>query len=324
MHYDIKVGLSCNNACKHCVVKPVVMAMQNADQIIDDSTEQIEQKINIAIARGYDSIVLTGGEVTIRPDFQHLVNYALSKNLYVTVQTNARRLSNPAMLAQLTQTNKKKLAFVVAIHASSREIHDDITRRKGSFEQTRQAIVNLAAEGFYVVIKIVVSKYNMKHLTDTIALAANLGINDVCIAFPHAEDFARNEFFEVVPMYCDLQDELNRTLSCRTLYPSLNLSLETFPFCQLPLDLWACNTDLDYIRKQNLQTPNLINMPGLEESMNWDVLRPEIKTKMSVCQLCLMEHVCEGAWHEYVDLYGPDEFTPISDMKPVETLLSQL
>ena len=115
MNTDIKVGLSCNNACVHCIMMPVVDYKSENNEKLDDSFDEIKKKIVEAKNIGYDSISLTGGEITIRKDFTDLVKFGLNLGLSVTVQTNARQLSKIDKIKPLLNTDRNKLSFVIEI-----------------------------------------------------------------------------------------------------------------------------------------------------------------------------------------------------------------
>lgn len=136
---DLKVGFSCNNNCIHCVISDKTKEK-------DLSLEQIKELVNGYIEQyGEIQLTLTGGEVTIRKDFIQLMDYVKEKKsegkiTFADMQTNARMLShNDRAMAAAEAID----FFLVAIHSSIPAIHDTITGANGSFEQTKQAIINL-------------------------------------------------------------------------------------------------------------------------------------------------------------------------------------
>ena len=76
MYTDIKTGFTCNNSCIHCVIAPIRDDLQNNQKELDSPTDEVKRFIDEAVARGSDTVVLTGGEVTIRKDFSEIVEYA--------------------------------------------------------------------------------------------------------------------------------------------------------------------------------------------------------------------------------------------------------
>ena len=61
MHIDLKLGLSCNNACIHCIMEPVRKLLLRERKHIDASPDAVEDIIRTLTERGIDSVTLTGG-----------------------------------------------------------------------------------------------------------------------------------------------------------------------------------------------------------------------------------------------------------------------
>jgi MoaA/NifB/PqqE/SkfB family radical SAM enzyme len=317
MYTDIKVGFSCNNQCIHCVIEPIKRGLQSEGSNIDEDTLTIKHYIDEAVSMGSRGIVLTGGEVTLRPDFVELIEYAQNKALMVTVQTNGRMLRKKEKLKFLHRSDP--VQFVVAIHGFEAEIHDRITRRPGSFQQTIEAIRNLLdCEHAKVVGKIVISNVNLGHLDGTLRLLYRLGVMDIVLAFPHAEEFPEDVFTQVVPKYLALQPKLDRMLgTVQDLF--MNITLETIPYCIFPNkpEFWLCSQDIEYCLNHGKDN-TFIRTPGDPTMKHWDVTRPEIKKKGPQCQKCLLDRICEGPWYEYIDHFGTEEFTPFTDTRILE------
>jgi len=321
MHTDIKVGLSCNNACIHCIMYPAIENRRKAKRQLNASTEDIFMSIDCAAGNGYKTITLTGGEISIRPDFYLLLEHAVSRNLNITVQTNARKLSEREGIEELSMMDREKVSFVIAVHGPSPEVHDAVTRRPGSFAETTKAVLLLREKGFTVVGKLVISKVNVNHLTSTVDLLHNLGISEALIAFPHAEDFSETRFFCVVPMYTEIRQPL-MTCSAHAMASGLTLGFETIPYCVMGnATLWRGNVDLRHLQQELEPLPTLIKMPCEDDCIDWRISRKQIKFKGASCSACLLDKICEGPWKEYFDYYGFNEFIPISDMKVVGTFL---
>ena len=63
--FDLKVGFTCNNKCLHCVV-------EDKKDTKDLTLEEIKHIVDNNVAEN-DTVVLTGGEVSIRKDFYEIV-----------------------------------------------------------------------------------------------------------------------------------------------------------------------------------------------------------------------------------------------------------
>jgi len=314
---DIKVGYLCNNRCIHCVVDPVRQGIVYNNERPNLKTEEIINLINEAEGTSINSIVLTGGEVTLREDFEKLVTYAVSKGLKVNIQTNGRRLSQKKSCGFME--NLSGLHFIVALHAPNAEIHDAITQEKGSFQETVHAINNLRDINKEIGAKIVISKLNYKYLFETALFARDLGVNELYVVFPHALDFSEKIFEKVVPKYYLLKNEINliANFSEQEHFPT---SFETIPYCICPDSqaFWSRNCDLMSKARENSSKSMKL---GLKKDLfNWEELRPKMKEKGTNCYKCVFNLLCEGPWREYVQNFGFSEFVPISEDKVLEYL----
>jgi len=319
MYTDIKTGFTCNNSCIHCVIAPIRDSLLDEQKPLNSLTEEVKQFINDAIDRGSDTIVLTGGEVTIRKDFHELLEYANSKKLKIVVQTNGRTFSKPAQLETLK--NIPNIVVVIAIHGPNDKVHDRITRKKGSFNQTVNAIDTLNhLRNVKICAKIVISNHNAESISETVNFLCKKCIKRIAIAFPHAEDFPEAVFKEVVPRYKSLPNEINRILKLAD-ENSLQVTFETIPYCIMPDSpgFWKRSLDASFAIFGG-ENPGFMQRTGESHVHEWEKERKEIKQKGKKCRLCVFDKVCEGAWREYIHYFGNEEFIPISDLSVVDKL----
>ena len=122
LSYDVKVGYSCNNKCKHCVIDDSKDKLITNKEKIDLSTDECISLIKDAAQHNADGVVLTGGEVSIRKDFDRLLNECVNRNLAITIQTNGRRFSNDSLIRLINPINN--IRFVIALHGSNAVTHD--------------------------------------------------------------------------------------------------------------------------------------------------------------------------------------------------------
>lgn len=343
---DIKVGYKCNNRCVHCVVEPARQELAINKEPLNLETNTIMSIIDKAKGKKIDTIVLTGGEITIRPDFEEIVRYAVNKGFKVDIQTNGRKLAKKELCDSLK--NLPGLLFIIALHADRADIHDSITREKGSFQETVQAIKNLRYMDMEIAAKIVLSNLNYHRLYNTFQFAKTLQVNEFCVTFPHADGFPKELFKQIVPRYSFISEQIDQiALSCEK--NRFRCSFETIPYCVCPKSkaFWIRNCDLiSYIhnsndfdtREEDRSTPerktNILNgkinlcscggsknkpyCDGTHRAMSddslfdWEILRPEMKQKWPNCKICVFDHLCEGPWREYVQTFGFSEFIPIT------------
>jgi len=321
MHVDFKLGLSCNNKCRHCVMEPTRRNLLASGQGVDTAWADLEALFNKWRADGLTSLTLTGGEPTLREDFWRILDLAAATGAAVGVQTNGRRLAEAK--EKLAALKGKNVFFVVALHGPEAGIHDRITQAPGSFAETVEGLGNLVSLGFPVCGKLVLSNHNLAALPATLDFMRRLGLKEALVAFPHAEDFTLPELRDVLPRYAEVKKVLLEIK--RDHWPLEVLKWESIPFCVFPApEFFPQSIDLDYMRQRLKNENTTIEMTMTGERLDWNESRRSIKSKSPRCRGCLLDLVCEGVWSEYLDLYGDDDFAPVTDQEVVSRFLERL
>jgi len=299
---DLKVGYACNNRCVHCVISDQRDAAARRSGRTERTTREILAEMVDARRKGFSSLVLTGGEPTLRRDLPALLAAARELGFALHLQTNGRRFADPAFTARLAAFD---LTCVVALHGETAALHDAITRAPGSFGQTVAGIRALLAAGRRVFVKVVLSRPNAGHATAIVGLAVDLGVPLVNVAFPHALGEARRDFDAVVPRYADVVPDLLEAL--RRHVGRLDVGIEAVPFCLLP-GFEAHVTDQPFrdacvaIEHRQLDQP---------DARDWREARAEMKAKPETCRACRHDVRCQGVWREYLEHFGGDELIPV-------------
>jgi len=290
--------------------------LEDDGQRHDATTDELLAQIREIRAMGAATVVLTGGEVTLRQDFLLLLEAALDEGLRVVVQTNGRLLGR---LVPHIPCAPDRLLFAVAVHGPSPAVHDRITRRRGSFAQTLVGIHTLLEYGHPVIGKVVLSRLNTSVALSTLARLSQEGVRRAIVAFPHALGFSQKAFATVVPRYSEIAEEL---IACARSAEreGLSLEFETVPCCvaaAVPA-VWLRSRDLR-LAVGNID-PGFIRAPGRDDLQEWETERRQIKWKGESCARCLLGRACEGPWIEYVEAFGDREFQPVEDPALLECL----
>jgi MoaA/NifB/PqqE/SkfB family radical SAM enzyme len=301
-YHDIKVGYSCNNNCVHCVIADNRSALRRAGRAVDLDTPQCLALIRQAADDGYQGVVLTGGEPTIRADFLQLLRACAASDLAAEVQTNGRAFASPALCDEIDFSGPTR--FTVAVHGPDAAVHDAISRRPGSFAQTQRGLGNLRARGAVVSGKVVISRVNQGSLVGIVRLLARIGVQRCNMAFPHGLGNARRQFIRVVPRFRELQAELADVLR-EAEVAGIVLDLEAIPFC-IVRDRPDAVAELSFLAKQ----PRVYTPVG-DETRDWQRDRILQKTQGPQCRRCCYWQICEGPWNEYVRRYGTEELRPV-------------
>ena len=157
---------ACNLACVHC------LSSSGRRDPRELTTEQCEAVIDELAAIQVFYVNIGGGEPTIRPDFWHLLDYAVAHHVGVKFSTNGVRLT-PARAEQLAATDYVDVQ--ISLDGATAEVNDAV-RGPGSFATAVRALDNLATAGFAdPKISVVVTRHNVRQLDDFQALAQRYG-----------------------------------------------------------------------------------------------------------------------------------------------------
>jgi MoaA/NifB/PqqE/SkfB family radical SAM enzyme len=290
---DIKTGGGCNNRCAHCVLPTWGE---------DESAEAYMGAISAAVQTGHNGITITGGEPTIHPAILDIVAHAKSLGVHVTLQTNGRRLCDEGFAAEIARHVD---TFAIALHGPNPAVHDAITGRPGSFEQTVAGVRHIAAAGKLIAAKLVLTSLNAGHILATTRLMVDLGFDIFVFSYVHGVGNARRNYDRLAVRYTDLWPQVKASVDHLT--PRyLPANLETFPFC-IVRGYEALVAEINFLAGE-------FNVKFVgHELQSWTSARLKQKTKFEACSKCSFDPLCEGVWTEYADKFGSAEICPRDD-----------
>lgn len=293
---DVKTGFKCNNRCIFCVQG------NKRDLYGNKSTDEVKEILRGAV-KDSDSIVFTGGEVTIRPDFIELVRFARDQGFRrIQVQTNGRMLAYKKFARDTVEAGANE--FSPAVHGHTAKLHDDLTRCKGSFEQSVRSIRNLKELGQRVITNSVITRSNFRHLPELAALLVRLGVDQYQFAFVHALGTAQEHFSQVVPRMALIEPYVKRGIQVGVRAGRIVLT-EAIPYC------FMAGYE-EHVAERFMPRTKIFDAKSVVEdytSYRWT----EGKAKGPPCEECTWNSVCEGPWKDYAEGYGWDEFIPRKD-----------
>jgi MoaA/NifB/PqqE/SkfB family radical SAM enzyme len=323
MHVDLKLGLSCNNKCLHCIMEPVRLDLSARGRTLDTPEKNIHALLSDLPAKGVTSVTLTGGEPTLRQDFFDILKQTMDTKLDVTVQTNGRCLAAPKAREHLAALPGRDVLFVVALHGQEASLHDAVTRVPGSFGETSAALSALVELGFPVCGKLVLSRLNLEAVVPTLELMKRLGIGEAVVAYPHAEEFSPAALEKVLPSYAELRNVLSALPAPPA--PLKRIIWETIPFCVFPDQrYYRFSQDLAFLQDRLRKEKVIIEMSMTRQVIEWEESRKAGKGKPDQCRSCLMDRVCEGIWAESLAFHGGGDLAPITDRERVRSFLECL
>lgn len=141
----------CNEDCIHCYV---VKSRRN-----ELTTHEVKRILSELADAGCLFISFTGGEIFTRPDMLEIIDFATRKRFVIDLLTNAVLIDKEIIKSLKTKTVRR---VQVSLYSATSEIHDQITRRRGSFLRTLKAIKDLVAKGIKVEIAFPIMKINFE------------------------------------------------------------------------------------------------------------------------------------------------------------------
>jgi len=157
---------ACNLECAHCLSSsgrrdPRELSTEQCEAVIDELQRMQVFYVNIG-----------GGEPTIRPDFWHLLEYAVDHQVGVKFSTNGVRIT-PDRARFLASTDYVDVQ--ISLDGATAEVNDYV-RGPGSYDMAILALQNLKDAGFEdAKISVVCTRQNIGQLDEFKALADSFG-----------------------------------------------------------------------------------------------------------------------------------------------------
>ena len=170
---DLALTYRCNNDCAHCY---------NARERTFPSLEakDWQQILDRLWALGVPHIVFTGGEPTLLPELPALIARAQANGQITGLNTNGRRLSDPAYVQMLLDAGLDHVQITLESHDP--DIHDAMVNCKGAWKQTVEGIRNAlkartaAGRQLYVMTNTTMLHNNGQTMAQTLDFLAELGL----------------------------------------------------------------------------------------------------------------------------------------------------
>lgn len=322
--FDIKLGFACNNHCIHCVVNPMVENLIKNNKKINLNYAEIITIINSKTFEDASSVVLTGGEPTIRKDFMRIIRLIVSKypNKKIFIQTNGRLLYK---FIDEIKTLTNNVQYIIAIHSTDSVIHNSVVNNRicdsDSYNETMNSLIKLkdVYSNFEDIgrIEIVLSKLNYKSLYKTIVDLHKIGINSIGISYPHLDGHyiycGIEKVREISMSYAELKPILTDVYYYAVSNPNLKLNFEEVPKC-----MWRDKNNNLLLLPPNLNTgsdnpgsPTVIYPERIMKDETNDVWR-KMHSKPDICKSCSINKHCCGIWAEAFESFKDSGFIPIS------------
>lgn len=155
----------CNERCIHCYL--------DHEDYGEMTTAEVEDVLDQLAAAGTFFLILSGGELLLRKDFFEILEYAQTLHFDVKLKTNGI-LIREREADRIRELGVRQVQ--ISIYSHRPEVHDGITKVRGSLERSLAAIRFLKGRGLRVLIANVLMRQNMRDYPGVQALARELGV----------------------------------------------------------------------------------------------------------------------------------------------------
>jgi radical SAM protein with 4Fe4S-binding SPASM domain len=157
----IELTRRCNNRCRYCYNNlPASDPRALAEEL---RTDELIRILDETAAAGCVWLLLTGGEIFLRPDFRQIYTHAKQKGLLVTLFTNGT-LITPEVADFLA--NQRPFSIEITLYGATRATYERVTGNPGSFGQCLRGIGHLRDRGLPLKLKATVSTLNRHEIQE--------------------------------------------------------------------------------------------------------------------------------------------------------------
>ncbi len=157
--FQIELTSRCNERCVHCYIPHDLKLYDITDEMYYSTLEQLS-KMNVL------SVTLSGGEPMMHPHFLEFLKAAKKYDFYVNILSNLTLL-NDEIVEAMKDGNVSSVQ--VSLYSMIPEHHDAITKVKGSFEKTKNAILKLIENDLPLHVSCPTMKGNKDDFQDVLA-----------------------------------------------------------------------------------------------------------------------------------------------------------
>ena len=292
----------CSNCCVFC--RP----LQEDSRLPSAALDQLDKDTFLAIEEfakeGFRSIEVSGGDpLEYRKIFEVLGSLRDHGFRWIRISTNGVKLSDHGFADRLLKYGVN--VFRIPLYGPCAEIHDSVTRAKGSFDSTVEGIRYLKkkAKKTKILLTCLLLKQNALSLNDTFDLMVRLGCDDLYFATPYISNKEPQLYY--------IPHKLQNPFFARLIKHAQSLrrpiKLKDVPYCVLGSDNdFSDNTGRPAYLGARFQPPPHVrtgetNLPSYRE-----------KIKLPMCSECAVSGKCHGLIKNDVLRYGTGDLKPVA------------
>ncbi len=155
---------ACLLACQHCRARAQRTPMPG--ELTTAEGERLLQNI-AGFGRPSPVVVFTGGDLLMRPDIFHLIEFARTLDLRLAVSPSATELTDASVMERFTSLGVHSMSLSLD---GPQDVHDRIRGIPGTFDSTLTALRRAQAAGLTAQINTVVMRSTVEHLPEVVSL----------------------------------------------------------------------------------------------------------------------------------------------------------
>lgn len=169
---DLALTYGCNNSCRHCYNE------RNRTTMAPLPTKQWRRVLDKIAHLGIPHVIFTGGEPTLVDGLAELIAHADRIGQVTGLNTNGRRLSDPAFAGRLAKAGLSHVQ--VTIGSSRAAVHNGMTAAD-SFEETIAGIRTCLETGLHTITNTTLTRQNVDHAEEIVSFLHGLGLRTIAM-----------------------------------------------------------------------------------------------------------------------------------------------
>ena len=289
----IQITRLCNQKCRFC---------SNPEREATLTFDQAKVMVDDFISRGYDGIILTGGEPTIHPDLPKIIEYAHSKGIHSRIISNGQRLADPEYFNELVSAGLDHVH--VSIQTFDPKLQAFLTGKEDSLANILKTLELLGEAKVNSDINTTINHYNANHLDSLVIFLVQ--------RFPFLHHFVWNNLDPSMNRATENPDVVHKLWECElSLRKAMqflgktgrSFRAEKVPLCYMTEYAWA-STETRKIIKGEERIVRFLDEKGMVRETLFR------HGKGAACAVCRLEPICAG-------LYDMDKSYSSSELFPV-------
>jgi len=308
--FYLNITYACNNDCIICAsnsyknnINSPIIELQMFKEIIDSNN--IESN---------DTVVINGGEPTVHPSFEDIVNLCKKQNIFIYLFTNGKKFANKNYAKRILKKFKGRIAIPFYSHLENH--HDKITNSIGSFKASVKGVKNISqiirkerAKGnkIELELKTLILRSNMNELENIASFVLkNFSFEHFLISGPYISKKAILQGKDELVNLSSCSSQISNCINFFSENSNVQVHCYFIPLCilgNIKYENVCSNSNYKSDRECDFYFD-----PYNPNGMVWT----NDKSFSPNCIKCKYFNDCQGVWNSYYNYFGSNELKPIS------------